>query len=82
MQCTFARADTWARWHDGFAQDHPLSSLRGIAHVGLSGYRQTLLYAPDCLQPLIDFARGSAQWLASFVPVTPVFGSVQTGSRP
>ncbi|MDX1722394.1 MAG: UDP-forming cellulose synthase catalytic subunit [Pseudomonas sp.] len=82
VQCTFARADTWARWHDGFEQDNPLSSLHGIARVGLSGYRQTLLYAPDCIQPLIAFARDSGRWFASFVPVTPAFSIVQTGSRP
>ncbi|MDM8349905.1 UDP-forming cellulose synthase catalytic subunit [Pseudomonas sp. sp1636] len=81
VQCTFARADTWAHWHDGFNQDKPLSSLLEIARVGLSGYRQTLLYAPPCLQPLIDFGRGTGQWLASFVPVSPVFCTVQPGSR-
>lgn len=82
VQCTFARADTWARWHDGFVQDKPLSSLRGIARVGLGGYRQTLLYAPPWMQPLIDFGRGTGQWLASFVPTNPVLSTVQTGSRP
>ncbi len=82
VQCTFARADTWARWHDGYEQDNPLRSLQGIARVGLSGYRQTLSHAPPCIQPLIDFGRSAGQWLASFVPVTPVFSTVQIGVRP
>jgi cellulose synthase (UDP-forming) len=82
VQCTFARADTWARWHNGFEQDKPLSSLSGIARVGISGYRQTLLYAPSCAQPLIAFLGSAGRWFASFVPVTPVLSIVKAGPHP
>ncbi|MGV8842309.1 MAG: UDP-forming cellulose synthase catalytic subunit [Pseudomonas sp.] len=82
VQCTFARADTWARWHDSFDQDQPLNSLREIARVGLNGYRQTLLYAPPRLQPLLQLGRSTGRWLATFMPVTPAFSTVQAGARP
>lgn len=30
IQCTFARADTWALWQDSFAEDKPVESLVDI----------------------------------------------------
>ena len=30
VQCTFARADTWALWQDSFPEDKPMESLLDI----------------------------------------------------
>ncbi|MEJ1574056.1 hypothetical protein SMA29_24330, partial [Escherichia coli] len=30
VQCTFARADTWALWQDSYPEDKPLESLLDI----------------------------------------------------
>ena len=38
IQCTFARADTWALWQDGFPEDKPVQSLADIMILGFKGY--------------------------------------------
>lgn len=61
IQCTFARADTWALWRDSFPEDRPMQSLREVLALGLEGYRRLFLHAPPRLRlPLT--------WLGSFVP--------------
>ena len=37
IQCTFARADTWALWQDGFPEDRPIESLRDVLALGFRG---------------------------------------------
>ncbi len=39
VQCTFARADTWALWQDSYPEDKPLESLLDILKLGFRGYR-------------------------------------------
>lgn len=39
VQATFARADSWVVWGDKRKMDKPLSSLKEIAVLGLSGFR-------------------------------------------
>lgn len=39
VQCTFARADTWALWQDSFPEDKPMESLLDILKLGFRGYR-------------------------------------------
>ncbi|VDR24002.1 Cellulose synthase catalytic subunit [UDP-forming] [Raoultella terrigena] len=34
VQCTFARADTWALWQDSFPEDKPMESLLDILKLG------------------------------------------------
>ncbi|VFS30752.1 cellulose synthase catalytic subunit [Escherichia coli] len=38
VQCTFARADTWALWQDSYPEDKPLESLLDILKLGFRGY--------------------------------------------
>ncbi|MCJ8087346.1 PilZ domain-containing protein, partial [Staphylococcus aureus] len=40
VQCTFARADTWALWQDSFPEDKTLESLPDILTMGFRGYRK------------------------------------------
>lgn len=61
IQCTFARADTWALWRDNFAEDRPMQSLRDILGLGLEGYRRLFMHAPASV-------RAPLGWLGSFVP--------------
>ncbi|CAD5109612.1 Cellulose synthase catalytic subunit [UDP-forming] [Pseudomonas carbonaria] len=75
VQCTFARANTWADWHDGFAQDRPLGNLLTIVRIGLGGYRSALHAIPPHAHPALRLGLNTFQWLASFRPVTPVFSS-------
>lgn len=46
VQCTFARADSWVVWGDKRKFDKPLTSLREVAWMGLSGFKVlgTLLF--------------------------------------
>jgi cellulose synthase (UDP-forming) len=39
VQCTFARADSWVVWGDKRKFDKPLTSLREVAWMGLSGFK-------------------------------------------
>lgn len=46
VQCTFARADTWALWQDSYPEDKPLESLLDILKLGFRGYRHLAEFAP------------------------------------
>ena len=39
IQCTFSRADAWARWNEQYVSDHPLQGLTEIITLGAQGYR-------------------------------------------
>lgn len=68
IQCTFARADTWALWQDGFPEDRPINSLREILALGFRGYQQMAEFAPAPIrQVLIKFLSFTA-WFLSFFP--------------
>lgn len=45
VQCTFARADTWALWQDSFPEDKPMESLLDILKLGFRGYRHGGVFA-------------------------------------
>ena len=45
VQCTFARADTWALWQDSYPEDKPLESLLDILKLGFRGYRHLAEFA-------------------------------------
>ena len=68
IQCTFARADTWALWQDGFPEDKPIESLRDVLALGFRGYVRMASYAPPVIRNvLIGFTSLIAR-IASFVP--------------
>ncbi|VTN12475.1 Cellulose synthase catalytic subunit [UDP-forming] [Raoultella terrigena] len=46
VQCTFARADTWALWQDSFPEDKPMESLLDILKLGFRGYRHLAEFLP------------------------------------
>lgn len=40
VQCTFARADTWATWSDKRVEDKPLRGLAEVAGIGMIGFHK------------------------------------------
>ncbi|WP_086984463.1 UDP-forming cellulose synthase catalytic subunit [Vibrio aphrogenes] len=50
VQCTFARADTWAQWQSDFKRDKPLLSMYRVLQIGAEGYRRILFNGPIFIQ--------------------------------
>lgn len=46
IQCTFARADIWAKWQQSYQADKPLSSMSAVLQVGLDGYKRLFMHSP------------------------------------
>ncbi len=57
VQCTFARADTWALWQDSFPEDKPLESLFDILKLG-RGYRHLAEFAPSSVKVIFRVLTG------------------------
>ncbi|ADU67449.1 UDP-forming cellulose synthase catalytic subunit [Pantoea sp. At-9b] len=76
IQCTFARADTWALWQDGFPEDKPVQSLADIMVLGFKGYLRLAEYGPTPLRRLFSLLTTLVSWLASLLPQQP--GRVKT----
>ncbi len=68
IQCTFARADTWALWQDGFPEDKPIESLRDVLALGFRGYVRMASYAPPVIRNVLIGFTSLIAWIASFVP--------------
>ncbi len=68
IQCTFARADTWALWQDGFPEDKPIQSLTDIMILGFKGYIRLAEYGPARVRRLFLTLTAFLSWLASFFP--------------
>ncbi|WP_313683878.1 UDP-forming cellulose synthase catalytic subunit [Pantoea sp.] len=68
IQCTFARADTWALWQDGFPEDKPVQSLADIMVLGFKGYLRLAEYGPPQLRRLFSLLTRLLGWLASLLP--------------
>lgn len=77
IQCTFARADTWALWQDGFPEDKPMQSLGDIIVLGFKGYLRLAEYGPVQLRQLFRGLTSLASWIVSFFPKS--VGSVPAG---
>ncbi|ERK17149.1 Cellulose synthase catalytic subunit [Pantoea sp. AS-PWVM4] len=71
IQCTFARADTWALWQDGFPEDKPVQSLADIMVLGFKGYLRLAEYGPTPLRRLFSLLTTLVHWLASLLPQQP-----------
>ncbi|MFS2221585.1 UDP-forming cellulose synthase catalytic subunit [Pantoea sp. B65] len=78
IQCTFARADTWALWLDDFPQDKPMHSLADIMLLGFKGYLRLAEYGPSGLRRLFGLLTGLMVWIASFFPRAPRVATVKT----
>ncbi|QGY27498.1 UDP-forming cellulose synthase catalytic subunit [Pantoea cypripedii] len=76
IQCTFARADTWALWQDGFPEDKPVQSLADIMVLGFKGYLRLAEYGPPSVRRLFSLLTRLLGWLASLLPQSP--GRVKT----
>ena len=68
IQCTFARADTWALWQDGFPEDKPVQSLADIMVLGFKGYLRLAEYGPAPLRRLFRALTSLVNWLATLLP--------------
>ncbi len=71
IQCTFARADTWALWQDGFPEDKPMHSLADIVMLGFKGYLRLAEYGPPGVRRLFQLLTSLIIWIASFFPQGP-----------
>ena len=71
VQCTFARADTWALWQDSFPEDKPLESLLDILKMGFRGYRHLAEFAPASLKLVFRTLTTLVAWIVSFIPRRP-----------
>lgn len=68
VQCTFARADTWALWQDSFPEDKPLESLLDILKLGFRGYRHLAEFAPPSVKVIFRSLTALIAWIVSFIP--------------
>ncbi|MHA7844806.1 UDP-forming cellulose synthase catalytic subunit [Serratia sp. D1N4] len=68
IQCTFARADTWALWQDGFPEDKPVESLRDVLMLGIHGYMRMADYSPPIIRGIIAGLTTLIAWIVSFIP--------------
>lgn len=73
IQCTFARADTWALWQQAIPEDHLGGGFVGILRLVGRGYRSLAEYAPAPWRMPIMVAVRLGAWLVSFVP-RPIVG--------
>src|SRR5699024_9757780 len=71
IQCTFARADTWALWRDSFPEDKPLESLLDILKLGFRGYRHLAEFAPSSVKGIFRVLTSLVSWVVSFIPRRP-----------
>ncbi|MDK7066776.1 hypothetical protein QP373_12195, partial [Lactobacillus crispatus] len=71
VQCTFARADTWALWQDSFPEDKPLESLLDILKLGFRGYRHLAEFAPSSVKVIFRSPTTLVSWIVSFIPRRP-----------
>ncbi|MCU5773830.1 UDP-forming cellulose synthase catalytic subunit [Erwiniaceae bacterium BAC15a-03b] len=78
IQCTFARADTWALWQDGFPEDKPMHSLADIMLLGFKGYLRLAEYGPPGLRRLFAALTGLILWIGSFLPKAPLTAAAKT----
>lgn len=68
MQCTFARADTWALWQESVPVDKPMHSLHEVLMLGLQGYKRMLSFSPPFLHSILGRIASVIIWLTSFLP--------------
>ncbi|BDH44167.1 cellulose synthase catalytic subunit [Salmonella enterica subsp. enterica serovar Choleraesuis] len=78
VQCTFARADTWALWQDNFPEDKPMESLVDIFKLGFRGYRHLAEFAPSSVRYIFRALTTSIDWVLSFIPRWPARTEIET----
>ncbi len=68
VQCTFARADTWAKWQQSYQSDKPLASMQSIFKVGLDGYKRLLQHSPYVVKACVNGCLFCTEFVWSFRP--------------
>ncbi|MDO6708364.1 UDP-forming cellulose synthase catalytic subunit [Photobacterium sp. 1_MG-2023] len=68
VQCTFARADTWAKWQQSYQSDKPLSSMQAVLQVGLDGYRRLIQHGPKVMAVTVNLVISLGERLWSLRP--------------
>lgn len=68
VQCTFARADTWAKWQQSYQSDKPLSSMQVVLKVGLDGYKRLLQHSPYLVKSGVNALLFCIKFVWSFRP--------------
>ncbi|WP_159566808.1 UDP-forming cellulose synthase catalytic subunit [Budvicia diplopodorum] len=68
MQCTFARADTWALWQEGVPEDKPMQSLGDVFKLGFRGYQRMIEYSPPLMYSVLSRMISTTGWVISFLP--------------
>lgn len=82
VQCTFARADTWALWQDSFPEDKPMESLLDILKLGFRGYRHLADFSPPSVKVIFRSLTMLVAWIVSFVPRRPERAAAILSSEP
>lgn len=74
VQCTFARADSWAVWSDKRERDTP---LRGLVEVFFLGFRGLKMFGGIALQPLLPKRRSASKTPQGSMPSAQTPASVK-----
>ncbi|MGF1792384.1 UDP-forming cellulose synthase catalytic subunit [Photobacterium profundum] len=68
VQCTFARADTWTKWQQGYQSDKPLMSMKSVLKVGFNGYNSLLQHSPKPIALIVQSFLKVFDFVGSFRP--------------
>lgn len=68
VQCTFARADTWTKWQQGYQSDKPLMSMKSVLKVGFKGYNSLLQHSPKPVVLIVQSFLKVGDFVGSFRP--------------
>ena len=82
VQCTFARADTWALWQDSFPEDKPMESLLDILKLGFRGYRHLAEFSPPSVKVIFRSLTSLVAWIVSFLPRRPERAAAVLSAEP
>ena len=82
VQCTFARADTWALWQDSFPEDKPMESLLDILKLGFRGYRHLAEFSPPSVKVIFRSLTMLVAWFVSFIPRRPERAAATLSAEP
>lgn len=68
IQCTFARADTWALWQNSIQEDKPIESLIDVFKLDIKGYLSIIEFTPLLIRTFLTYFSQIILWILSFAP--------------
>ncbi|MFI4962837.1 MAG: UDP-forming cellulose synthase catalytic subunit, partial [Legionellales bacterium] len=68
IQCTFARADTWALWQTSYSKDKPLQSFRDVMAMNFRSYINIIQYTPRFVRWVLMGFTKVIMYFLSFAP--------------